>query len=58
MFFYKTDPNIYYIGRAKDFHKRFKAPLNINLKDRFHVFVNAMGWDEINLIFQLLRYVD
>ena len=36
--FLKTDPNIYYIGRAKDFHKRFKAHLNINLKDRFHVF--------------------
>jgi transposase-like protein len=48
MFFYKTDPNIYYIGRAKDFHKRFKAPLNINLKDRFHVFANAMGWDKFN----------
>ena len=34
MFSYKNDPNIYYIGRAKDFHKRFKAHLNINLKDR------------------------
>jgi hypothetical protein len=43
MFSYKTDPNIYYIGRAKDFHKRLKAHLNINLKDRFHVFANAMG---------------
>ena len=48
MFFYKTDPNIYYIGRAKYFHKRFKAPLNINLKDRFHVFANAMVWDKFN----------
>lgn len=37
-FTYKSDPNIYYIGRAKDFQKRFKAHLNINLKDRFHVF--------------------
>lgn len=43
MFSYKTDPNIYYIGRAKYFHKRFKSHSNINLKDRFHVFANAMG---------------
>lgn len=27
MFSYKTDPNIYYIGRAKDFQKRLKAHL-------------------------------
>lgn len=46
MFTYKCDPNIYYIGRAKDFQKRFKAHLNTNLKDRFHVFVNAVGWDK------------
>jgi len=38
--------NIYYIGRAKDFQKRFKAHLNINLKDRFHAFANAVGWDK------------
>jgi hypothetical protein len=43
MFTYKSDPNVYYIGRAKDFQKRFKAHLNTNLKDRFHVFVNAVG---------------
>lgn len=46
MFTSKSDPNIYYIGRAKDFQKRFKAQLNINLKDRFHVFANAVGWDK------------
>lgn len=46
MFTYKSDSNIYYIGRAKDFQKRFKAHLNINLKDRFHVFANAVGWDK------------
>ena len=46
MFTYKSDPNVYYIGRAKDFQKRFKAHLNTNLKDRFHVFVNAVGWDK------------
>lgn len=46
LFIYKSDPNIYYIGRAKDFQKRFKAHLNINLKDRFHVFANAVGWDK------------
>jgi len=42
----KNDPNVYYIGRAKYFQKRFKAHLNINLKDRFHVFANAVGWDK------------
>lgn len=46
MFTYKSDPNIYYIGRAKDFQKRFKAHLNINLKDRFHIFANTVGWDK------------
>ena len=46
LFTYKSEPNIYYIGRAKDFQKRFKAHLNTNLKDRFHVFVNAVGWDK------------
>lgn len=46
MFTYKSDPNIYYIGRAKDFQKRFKAHLNINLKDRFHIFANTIGWDK------------
>jgi formate hydrogenlyase subunit 4 len=48
-FTYKSDSNIYYIGRAKDFipvrsmGAIFKAHLNINLKDRFHVFANAVG---------------
>ena len=46
LFTYKSDPNIYYIGRAKDFQKRFKAHLNINLKDRFHIFANTVGWDK------------
>ena len=32
-----------FLGRAKDFQKRFLAHLNINLKDRFHVFANAVG---------------
>lgn len=45
-FTYKSDSNIYYIGRAKDFQKRFKAHLDINLKDRFHAFANAVGWDK------------
>ena len=43
LFIYKSDLNIYYIGRAKDFQKIFKAHLNINLNDRFHVFANAVG---------------
>jgi len=46
MFTYKIDPSIYYIGRAKDFQKRFKSHLNIKLNDRFHTFANAVGWDK------------
>lgn len=46
LFTYKSNPNIFYIGRAKDLQNRFKAHLNINLKDRFHVFANAVGWDK------------
>lgn len=45
MFTFKDNPNIFYIGRAKDFQKRFKSHININLKDRFHVFANSIGWD-------------
>jgi len=46
LFTYKIDPSIYYIGRAKDFQKRFKSHLNIKLNDRFHTFANAVGWDK------------
>lgn len=45
MFTFKDNPNIFYLGRAKDFQKRFKGHININLKDRFHVFANSIGWD-------------
>ena len=41
MFRYKKDPNIFYIGRAKDFYKRFKDNVNSELKDRFHKFANS-----------------
>ena len=43
MFSYKIDPSIFYIGRAKDFQKRLKAHLISDLKDRFHIFANAVG---------------
>ena len=41
MFRYKKDPNIFYIGRAKDFYKRCKDNVNSELKDRFHKFANS-----------------
>lgn len=43
IYIFKDNPNIFYIGRAKDFQKRFKSHININLKDRFHVFANSIG---------------
>jgi hypothetical protein len=43
MFRYKKDPKVFYIGRTKDFHKRFKDHLSSNLKDRFHKFANSIG---------------
>ena len=43
MFRYKKDPKVFYIGRTKDFHKRFKDHLSSNLKDRFHKFSNSIG---------------
>lgn len=46
MFTFKDNRNIFYIGRAKDFQKRFKSHININLKDRFHVFANSIGWNK------------
>lgn len=46
MYTYKGDPTVYYIGRANNFQKRFKAHLNVNLKYKFHVFANTVGWDK------------
>jgi GIY-YIG catalytic domain/NADH dehydrogenase len=43
MFTLKNNPDIYYIGRAKDFQKRFKSHLNVILNDRFHTFANTIG---------------
>lgn len=43
MFTLKENPDIFYIGRAKDFQKRLKSHFNTNLKDRFHVFANTIG---------------
>ena len=45
MFKYKKDPNVFYIGRAKNFYKRFRDHLNSNLNDRFHKFINSTGWE-------------
>ena len=46
MFTLKENPEIFYIGRAKDLQKRLKSHFNINLNDRFHVFANTIGWDK------------
>ena len=56
MFRYKKDPKIFYIGRARDFYKRFKHHLNSNLKDRFHKFVNSIGWDQFE--FSIIEICD
>lgn len=48
VFTMKKNPNIFYIGRAKDFQKRLKTHFNINLNDRFHVFARTIGWDKFN----------
>lgn len=46
MFSLKNNSNIFYIGRAKDFQKRFKSHLNIRLNDKFRAFANNIGWDK------------
>ena len=43
LFIYKENPDIFYIGRTKNFRNRFKTHLNINLQDKFRVFANAVG---------------
>lgn len=43
MFTLKSNPSIFYIGRAKDFQKRLKSHLNVNLTDRFHTFAKTVG---------------
>ena len=56
MFRYKKDPNIFYIGRAKDFYKRCKDNVNSELKDRFHKFANSTCWD--NFEFSIVEVCD
>jgi len=56
MFRYKKDPNIFYIGRAKDFYKRFKDHVSSELKDRFHKFANSTGGD--NFEFSIIEVCD
>jgi len=56
MFRFKKDPNTFYIGRAKDFHRRFKDYLNSNLKDRFHRFANSIGRDQFE--FSIIEICD
>lgn len=48
IFTYKENPDIFYIGRTKNFINRYKAHLNINLQDKFHVFANVVGWDKFH----------
>jgi len=50
MFTLKSNPSIFYIGRAKDFQYRLKMHLNLHLKDRFHVFANRVGWDKFEFL--------
>ena len=56
MFRHKKDTSVFYIGRAKNFHKRFKDHLNTDLKDRFHKFANSTGWD--NFEFSIIELCD
>ena len=56
IFRYKKDPKVFYIGRTKDFHKRFKDHLSSNLKDRFHKFANSIGWDQFE--FSIIEICD
>lgn len=58
MFTLKSNPDIFYIGRAKDFQKRFKSHLltNISLNDRFHTFANNIGWDKFD--FSIIEICD
>lgn len=56
MFSYKKYPKVFYIGRTKNFHKRFKDHLSSNLKDRFHKFSNSIGWDKFE--FSIIEICD
>lgn len=56
MFTLKNNPNIFYIGRAKNFQSRFKSHLNVNLDDRFHAFAKTVGWDKFE--FSIIEICD
>ena len=48
LFQYKGDPNIYYIGRTKNFNSRLNIHIKTKVKDKFHLFANLVGWDQFN----------
>lgn len=56
MFKYKLDLIIYYIGRTKNFYKRFKKHFNTDLNDKFHLFTKTVGWDKFE--FSIIEICD
>ena len=42
---YKHDPLVYYIGRTNLFKRRISNHLLANSKNKFHLFVNLIGWE-------------
>jgi hypothetical protein len=42
---YKHDPLVYYIGRTNLFKRRISNHLLANSKNKFHLFINLIGWE-------------
>ncbi len=56
LFQFKYDKNIYYIGKTNNFKNRLNAHLKSSVKDKFHLFVNLVGWDKFE--FSIIEICD
>jgi hypothetical protein len=46
---YKHDPLIYYIGRTTLFKRRLNNHLKADAGNKFHLFLNLVGWEHFNV---------
>jgi predicted GIY-YIG superfamily endonuclease len=45
---YKYNPIVYYIGRTNLFKRRISNHLLANSNNKFHLFINLIGWEHFN----------
>jgi len=46
---YKYNPLVYYVGRTNLFKRRINNNLQANTKNKFHLFLNLVGWEHFKI---------